>query len=101
MNLTQQQIDKLMEDELPTIEIEKETVECPNCKKRGWVTTHCYGCNGKGKTPKYEVGEEINLCGCGISISNSFYQCSCEEKDFIKLKIISETEYKQKIQMVS
>ena len=101
--ITQKQIEALKGQAI--IEIEKEWRECdcychtkhsPERKGKhfGMVSGDfdCPDCNGNGKIPKYQVGDEIKICGCGISIGNNFYQCSCDEKDFIKLKIISETE---------
>ena len=60
---------------LPTIEIEKEWVECKICSGQGgWYIGNeetgegngesCQDCDGKGKIPKYKVGEEIWIeCG--------------------------------------
>ena len=83
---------------LPTIEIKKEMVECV-CKD--WEEKHRkihYRCNGKGKISKYKVNKEVNYCRThNVSFEGNAYHTKC---DVLKLKIISETEDKQKIQMV-
>ena len=100
---------------LPTIEIEKEWVECEPCKETGTQLSNperfCRVCNGKGKIQKYQVGEEIEVCSnCFMDwrIRNPSGRCdhlyfpeyTLDTAKVIKLKIISETETHQKLQMV-
>ena len=92
-----------------TINIEKEWVECCDCHLYRDDNSHFpskhFG--NKGQIPKYKVGDEIEVCeDCfcvWIKNKNTTEKCSlgsCICHNFIKLKIISETEDKQKIQMV-
>ena len=87
---------------LPTIEIEKEMVECRICSGQGgWYYGEdgggdsCQDCNGEGKIPKHKIGEEIEIC-----LNNPPCDCSGGCNNKVKLKILSETEDKQKLQMV-
>lgn len=79
-----------------TIEIDKEWVECPNIITELSYHSNCKVCKGKGKISKYKVGEEIipKLCG-NRQLSKAGYCMDCGE--FHKLKIISETEDKQRV----
>ena len=92
-----------------TIEIEKEWVECPVCdgsgkgvryKARSGINMQiaCQSCNSKGKIPKYKVGREIYYClVCNGVVDKWHYEKSGEK---LKLKIISETEDKQRLIML-
>ena len=69
---------------------EKEYITCIGCLGVGVFKTHngvidCRDCKGKGKIPKYKVGDEINYC-----LNNPPCDClgGCNNK--IKLKFISE-----------
>lgn len=92
---------------LPTIEIEKEWIKCSHMGY--WDIRHCYSCKGKGKIPKFKVGEEIRI-DCPLLVTdtkdvlghkglleNCSYHCY---GGTLKLKIISETETHQKLQRV-
>ena len=101
-----------------TTEIEKEWVECPKCNGSGEYRERvmgvdsdcvyqCNKCNGNGKIQKYNVGQTLYQRTKGIGelelltteefellLSAWDYKEEQNEiaKDFIKLKIISETE---------
>lgn len=84
-----------------TIEIEKEWVECLNCKGLGVLERiqgserKCIDCKGKGKIPKFKVGDGIDICEiCGRL--NQKHSRFYDDHNFksVKLKIISETEDK-------
>ena len=89
-----------------TIEIEKEWVECPTHSRVPTLFTH-KRCNGKGEIQKYKVGQILFLCLKCYKI-NDFALANlskgtlstCCEFEVIKLKIISETEDKQRIIVV-
>ncbi|MEK6881376.1 MAG: hypothetical protein AABY22_17265 [Nanoarchaeota archaeon] len=81
-----------------TISIPKEWVECPNIPAELSYHINCRICNGKGKIPKYKVGDEIEEFICQHLVSEDAgleYQHYCQ--DSIKLKIISETEDKWRV----
>ena len=94
-----------------TIEIEKDWVECPNinCSVhfKGFPNIAlCKVCHGKGKIPKYKVGEDIHLMYCGecgnIDESHTAY-CVTHARSLHgmhKLKIISETRNKWRVMLV-
>ena len=73
---------------LPTIEIEKEWIESPNFKNSGLYI------------PKYKIGDIITQIIDVNEVTHYEETTITITKRAIKLKIISETEDKQKIQMV-
>ena len=76
-----------------TITIPKEWVECELCLK-GITHTNLElsKCKGKGKIPKYKVGQEIAInLSIGIIVPTEFVKAEEQIWKLIKLKIISET----------
>ena len=69
----------------PTIEIEKEWVECRN-KGDGSLHSKLCSCNGKGKIQKYKVGDEIETLDCMLNEEEH----GKSMVKIIKLKIFSE-----------
>ena len=95
---TKQQIEVLKRGE--TLEIEKEWVGCCDCIN--WKTSFrdvsfCQLCEGKGKTQKYQVGDEIVLIIDVNEVTKYEETTITIEKRTIKLKIISETEDKSRV----
>ena len=92
MQITKQQLETLRTGKA-TIEIDKEWVKCPECREQQMAgdiySPRHKGC--KGKTPKYKIGNEIcKMCHCDDCIA--WHNINHD----IKLKIISETEDKQR-----
>ena len=96
---------------LPTIEIEKEWVECKICNGQGgWYMGNeetgegdcqdCQDCKGKGEIPKYKVGDIIYIHKPTGKEVIGLKPTEYYEDEIVKLKIISETKDKQKIQVV-
>ena len=84
---------------LPTIEIKKEMVECKcgcHSENNAMRLIDCLHYSCKGKIPKYRVNQTIYYCKKDKVFDNEPFNCRHE----IKLKIISETKDKWKIQMV-
>lgn len=46
--------------------------KCNNCKKRGYTTTHCYGCEGTGQqTIEIYNLKDFEKCDCQIPVSKT------------------------------
>ena len=81
-----------------TMEIKKEWVECPNIVAELSYHIKCNTCKGKGEIQKYQVNEEIEICGiCGKQ--NQEHSRFYDNHNFkgLKFKIISETENEQRV----